>query len=98
MNNLTLANIHPGEVLREEFLLPLGITAYRLATAAGIPHSRLSAILAAKRSITPDTALRLGRILNMEPQFWLRLQQAYDLEEILRARPEEYNALQPIVV
>ncbi len=76
-----LANIHPGEVLQEEFLLPLGITAYRLAKAIGVQQTRIEQILDGKRAITVDTAIRLGRYFHTTPQFWLNLQMAYELEE-----------------
>lgn len=76
-----LPNIHPGEVLREEFLIPLGLTAYRLSKDIGVPQTRISEILAEKRSISADTARRLGRYFGTSAQFWLGLQNAYDLEE-----------------
>ena len=75
-----LANIHPGEVLQEEFLTPLGITAYRLAKETHIPQTRLSEILKGRRRITADTALRFSRYFGTSPQFWLGLQNDYDLE------------------
>lgn len=75
-----LENIHPGEVLKEEFLTPLGITPYLLAKSIGVQQTRISAILEGKRAITVDTALRLSRFFRVTPQFWLNLQQMYDLE------------------
>jgi addiction module HigA family antidote len=80
-----LPNIHPGEVLREEFLIPLGISQYRLAKAIGVSEARISAICAGKRAITADTALRLSRFFGISPGFWLGLQADYDLEEAGRA-------------
>src|ERR671923_559976 len=80
-----LPNIHPGEVLREEFLIPLGISQYRLAKAIGVPEARISAICAGKRAITADTALRLSRFFGTSAGFWLGLQADYDLEEAGRA-------------
>jgi addiction module HigA family antidote len=77
-----LPNIHPGEVLREEFLLPLQITQYRLAKAIGVNEARISAICAGKRSITADTALRLSAFFGTSPGFWLGLQADYDTEEV----------------
>jgi len=71
--------IHPGEILLEEFLKPMEITQYRLAKDISVPQRRISEIVHGKRSITADTALRLGRFFNMEPQFWLNLQARYDL-------------------
>ena len=76
-----LANIHPGEVLKEEFLLPLEITAYRLAKNLEIPQTRVSEIIHGRRRITADTALRLGKYFGTTAQFWLNLQNDYDLEE-----------------
>jgi len=76
-----LRNIHPGEVLAEEFLKPMGISAYRLAKDTGIPQTRLSQIVKAKRRVTADTALRLSKYLGTTAQFWLGLQDDYDLEE-----------------
>ena len=76
-----LPNIHPGEVLEEEFLKPLHITAYRLAKETKIPQTRISEIIRRKRGITADTALRLSKYFGNSPQFWLGLQNDYDLEE-----------------
>ena len=97
MNTTTtrLNNIHPGEVLREEFVVPLEITPYRLAKAIGVQQTRLSEILKGKRSITPDTAIRLGRYFMVTPQFWLNLQQMYDLEEE-QSNPERQAAYEKI--
>jgi addiction module HigA family antidote len=72
--------IHPGEILREEFLEPMGITAYRLAKDINVPQSRLSAILAGERGITPETALRLARYFGVSDRFWATLQANYDLD------------------
>ncbi|MCX7109874.1 MAG: HigA family addiction module antitoxin [Proteobacteria bacterium] len=76
-----LPNIHPGEVLREEFLIPLQISQYRLARAIGVTDARISAICAGKRAITADTALRLSAFFGTSPGFWLGLQADYDTEE-----------------
>ncbi len=76
-----LKNIHPGEVLMEEFLLPLEITAYRLSKEISIPQTRLSEILKGRRRITADTALRLSSYFGNSPKFWLGLQDDYDIEE-----------------
>ena len=72
--------IHPGEVLREEFLVPLGVTAHALAMALKVPAPRINDIVRERRSITPDTALRLARYFGTTPQFWLNLQASYDLK------------------
>ncbi len=76
-----LPNIHPGEVLREEFLVPLGISQYRLAKEIGVTEARISAICSGKRAVTADTALRLSRYFGTTAGFWLGLQADYDLEE-----------------
>lgn len=73
------AAIHPGEVLREEFLEPLGLTAHALALAIRVPANRITSILAGRRAITAETALRLGRYLGTTPAFWLNLQTAHEL-------------------
>ncbi len=71
--------IHPGEILLEEFLRPMGISQYRLAKDISVTQHRISEITQGKRAVTADTALRLGRYFGMEPQFWLNLQARYDL-------------------
>ena len=71
--------IHPGEILLEEFLIPMGISQNKLALDIRVPAPRINAIVRGKRAITADTALRLGRYFKMEPQFWLNLQSNYDL-------------------
>ncbi|MEM6738336.1 MAG: HigA family addiction module antitoxin [Bacteroidota bacterium] len=76
-----LANIHPGEVLKEEFLENMNISAYGLAKATFIPQTRISQILKGKRRITADTALRLSKFFGTTAKFWLGLQDDYDLEE-----------------
>ncbi len=76
-----LANIHPGEVLREEFLLPLEISAYRLSKDIDIPQTRISQILKGNRRITADTALRFASYFGTTAQFWLGMQNDFDIEE-----------------
>ena len=80
MKNKLVADITPGEILAEEFLKPLGISQYRLARDIGVPPRRINEIVKGQRTITADTALRLGRYFRMAPQFWLNLQTHYDLE------------------
>ncbi|GAI92776.1 unnamed protein product [marine sediment metagenome] len=80
MNNKQLPPIHPGQILMEEFLEPMGISQYRLAKDISVSPRRINEIVHGKRSITADTALRLGRFFAMSPQFWLNLQTRYDLE------------------
>jgi len=80
MKQKSLPPIHPGEILMDEFLHPMGISQYRLAKDISVPPRRINEIVHGKRSITADTALRLGRFFTMSPQFWLNLQTRYDLE------------------
>ncbi|MEY4385021.1 MAG: hypothetical protein RLY20_304 [Verrucomicrobiota bacterium] len=80
MKNKLLANITPGEILEEDFLKPMGLSQYRLAKDIGVPARRINEIVKGVRSITADTALRLGRYFKMSPQFWLNLQTHRDLE------------------
>ena len=88
-----LPNIHPGEVLKDEFLEPLGITTYRLAKAIGVQPIRIGEICAGRRAITADTALRLSRALGTTPGFWLGLQSAYDTEEVQRTKAEQLSKI-----
>jgi antitoxin HigA-1 len=96
--NRKLPPIHPGEILMEEFLAPMGISQYRLAKDISVPPRRINEIVHGNRSITADTALRLGRFFGMSPQFWLNLQTRYDLEvteDFLANRlDDEVHALQ----
>jgi len=88
-----LNNIHPGEVLREEFMKPLDITAYRLSKDLGIPQTRISEILKGRRRISADTALRLSQYFGNSAKFWLGLQDDYDLEEELNSRKREFQKI-----
>ena len=80
MTKKKLPPIHPGEILEEEFLGPMGISQYRLAKDISVPPRRINEIVHGKRSISADTALRLGRFFRVSPQFWLNLQTRFDLE------------------
>ncbi|MBN9604987.1 MAG: HigA family addiction module antidote protein [Actinomycetales bacterium] len=91
------APIHPGEILLEEFLTPLGITQYRLAATIGVPARRINEIVHGKRAVSPDTALRLSRALGTSDLFWLNLQNRYDLEMATRGREAELDAIVPLV-
>lgn len=93
-----LKNIHPGEVLLEEFLNPFNITAYKLAKEIDIPQTRISEIIKGNRSITADTALRLSKYFGNSAKFWLGLQDDYDLEEVQFARKDLLDAINPIQV
>ena len=90
-----LKNIHPGEILQEEFLSPLNITAYRLFKNTGIPQTRISEILKGNRRITADTALRLSKYFGNSPKFWLGLQDDYDLEEEKIAMEKILKTIKP---
>ncbi|MCY7389237.1 MAG: HigA family addiction module antidote protein [Burkholderiales bacterium] len=81
MAKKTLPNIHPGEILHEEFLLPMNISQNALARAAGVPPRRINEIVLGKRGVTADTALRLAKVFGISEGFWLGLQADYDLEE-----------------
>jgi len=76
-----LKNVHPGEILKEEFLEPMGITAYRLSKSVGIPQTRTSQIIKGNRRVTADTALRLSKYFGTSAKFWMGLQDDFDLEE-----------------
>jgi addiction module HigA family antidote len=80
MPQTRLAPVHPGEVLLEEFLEPMGLSQYRLAKDTSVPPRRINEIVHGKRSVTTDTALRLGRYFGTSPRFWLNLQTSYDLD------------------
>jgi addiction module HigA family antidote len=86
-----LANIHPGEILLEEFLKPLNISAYRLSKDLGIPQTRTSEIIKGHRSITADTALRLSYYFGNSAKFWLGLQNDYDLEQEKKSKAPEFK-------
>lgn len=88
-----LKNIHPGEILSEEFLLPLEISAYRLSKDIGIPQTRISEILKGKRRITADTALRLGKYFGTSAKFWLGLQDDFDIEEEYRGKSKDLDSI-----
>ena len=78
--NTKIPPVHPGEILKEEFLDPMALSQYRLAKDISVPPRRINEIVHGKRAITADTALRLGRFFGMSPQFWINLQTHYDLE------------------
>ena len=94
MNRMRL--IHPGEILGEEFLKPLGISANALAHAIGVPANRVSGILGGKRSITADSALRLSRAFGTTPEFWLNLQIAHDLRVAEKASRTALRAVKRV--
>lgn len=90
-----LPNIHPGEVLSEEFLVPLSITPYRLAKETNIPQTRISEIIKGNRRVTADTALRLSQFFGNSAKFWLGLQDDFDIENELLEKQKELDLIKP---
>jgi addiction module HigA family antidote len=88
-----LKNIHPGEILLEEFLIPLEISAYRLSKDIGIPQTRVSEIVKGNRRITADTALRLAKYFGNSAKFWLGIQVDFDIEEECHQKKDELGAI-----
>lgn len=91
-----LKNIHPGEILKEEFLVPLNVSAYRLSKETFIPQTRISQIIKGQRRITADTALRFSKYFGTSAKFWLGLQDDYDLEEGERLKSKELNKIKSV--
>ncbi len=91
-----LDNIHPGEILSEEFLIPLNITAYKLSKDIEIPQTRISEIIKGNRRITADTALRLSKYFGNSAKFWLGLQDDFDIEEEMLNKKESILAIKTI--
>ena len=89
-----LKNIHPGEILQEEFLAPLGLSAYKLSKDVGIPQTRVSEIIKGNRRITADTALRLSKYFGNSAKFWLGLQDDFDIEEEQQLKSKELNLIE----
>ena len=98
MRSPTLKPMHPGEVLREEFMAPLGLTAYRVARAIGVPPNRIQDIARERRNITPGTALRLAKLFGNSPEFWMNLQTHYDLECERESSEAAIEAIQQIIL
>ena len=90
-----LPNIHPGEILQAEFLVPLQITPYRLAKETNIPQTRISEIIKGNRRITADTALRLSQFFGNSAKFWLGLQDDFDLEAELAEKRDDFDHIKP---
>jgi addiction module HigA family antidote len=91
-----LSNIHPGEILLEEFLIPMNISAYRLSKDLGIPQTRTSEIIKGHRSITADTAIRLSYYFGNSAKFWLGLQNDFDLEEEKKTKAGDFKRIKRI--
>lgn len=92
----TLNNIHPGEILLEEFLLPMGISQNRLASVIAVPPRRINEIVLGKRAITADTALRLAKAFGTSVQFWMGLQDEYELREARSIIKDQLDQVMPI--
>jgi len=90
-----LKNIHPGEILQEEFLVPMGISMYRIAKETGLSPTRLGQIIRGNRGITAETAIKIGLFLNTGPEFWMNLQSLYDIEEATRRYSKDVKAIHP---
>ena len=91
-----LAPVHPGEILREEFLVPLGISPYAVAKAAGVPRTRIERIARGETSVTGDTALRLSKVFDTSAEFWMNLQARYDLETAADRLGNKADRIEPI--
>ena len=91
-----LKNIHQGEILEEEFLRPMDVTAYKLSQAIGVSQTRISQILKGKRRITADTALRLSKFFGTSSKFWLGLQNDFDIEEEMRNIKKELEQIETV--
>lgn len=92
---IKMPNIHPGEILSEEFLKPMGLTAYRLSKETGIPQTRIGEIIRGKRSISAATALRFARFFGNSPEFWINLQSHFDIEEERKLIDKELKSIKP---
>jgi addiction module HigA family antidote len=90
-----IPNIHPGEILLEEFLKPMGITAYRLSKETNIDQTRIGEIIKGRRSISVDTALRFAKFFGNSPEFWINLQNHFDIEEKKREMEKDLKKIKP---
>lgn len=95
-NMKRLNNIHPGEILQEEFLIPMNISAYKLAKDIHIPQTRISKIIKQQRSITADTAIRLSIYFGTSAKFWLGLQDDYDIEALHLQKMKDFKNVQKL--
>lgn len=90
----TLRNIHPGEVLKEEFLEPMGISVYRLSKETGLSQTRLSQVIRGERGVSAETALKLGKFFGVPAEFWMNLQTLYDIEEAQNRYKKDIESIQ----
>ena len=95
MNKTPLAPVHPGEILREEFLAPLGMTPYALVAELHVPRTRIERLVREETAVTPDTALRLARYFGTTPEFWLGIQNRFDVETARQTLDEDIAAIKP---
>jgi addiction module HigA family antidote len=93
-----IANVHPGEILQEEFLIPMGISAYKLSKSIGVQQTRISLIVKGERGITADTAMRLSKYFGTTPEFWMNLQREYDLRKVKSEIKEIIDNIVPVTV
>jgi len=98
IDNEKIGNIHPGEILHNEFLLPLNITVYRLAKETNMSQTRVSEIIKGERAVTCNTALKLAKYFNTSPEFWIGLQNDYDMEEESQKIKDELERIKPCLV
>jgi addiction module HigA family antidote len=91
-----LSPLHPGEVLREEFLLPMGMSPGKLADICGVPRTRIERLAAETTGVTADTAIRLSRALGTTPNLWLNLQNEFDIRTAKRASAKEFDRIEPV--
>ncbi len=89
----TLKNIHPGEVLKEGFLEPMGISVYRLSKETGLSQTRIGQIIKGERTITAETALKLGKFFSVPAEFWMNLQTLYDIEEAQKRYKKDIESI-----
>ena len=95
MSSKALAAVHPGEILREEFLAPLGMSPYALAAALHVPRTRVERLIREETAVTPDTALRLARYFGTTPEFWLGIQARFDVETVRQSLDRSIAAIKP---
>ena len=91
-----LPPVHPGEILREEYLIPLGMSAGALAKHLNVPRTRIERLTTEQTSLTPDTALRLAKFLRTTPEFWMNMQASFDLKQEAAAIQSELDAIQEL--
>jgi addiction module HigA family antidote len=88
-----LKNIHPGEILKEEFLEPMGISVYRLSKETGLSQTRLGQLIKGKRNMSAETAVKLGKFFGVAPEFWMNLQSLFDIEEARKQYEKDLDSI-----